>query len=72
MAAHELPMAEVMRSVTMELRLTGVRVFRARLSVGMMLLRLAARVMGCGIEVLVEPIQASKSKDEPTARPVQE
>lgn len=42
------------KQITMRVRVTGLRVWRARWWVAVNLLKLAARVAGCGIDVHVE------------------
>ena len=51
MAEASVDIQDVARSMTMRVRVKGVRVFRARLWLGTLLLRLAARLIGCGIEI---------------------
>lgn len=47
-----VPAASVMRDVTMTVEVTGLTVWRLRLWLGLQLMRLAARVIGCGIRVV--------------------
>lgn len=46
----DVSMAELAGQMTINLRLTGVNVFRVRLWLGARLMRLGAWVMGCGIK----------------------
>lgn len=54
MAAIEMPMKSDMAGVTLDVRVTGVRRARVRLWVGARLMRLAAAVIGCDIEITSE------------------
>ena len=47
----KVPMREVTKRLGVEVVVTGVRVFRARLWLGAMLFKLGARVIGCEITV---------------------
>jgi hypothetical protein len=42
---------EALRAIELEVELTNVRTAHARLTVGIWLLRVAARVIGCGIAI---------------------
>ena len=44
-------MQQVMNKVVMHVRLTGVRTLKVRLWLGKSLIILAARVMGCRVEI---------------------
>lgn len=46
-----MPSAKIMRDVTMNVTLTGVLTLRIRLWLGGLLMRFAARVMGCGFRM---------------------
>jgi hypothetical protein len=46
--------SDVMKRLTLEVNITGVRVLRARLWLGMRLMRLAVWVMGCDLDMKVE------------------
>lgn len=46
MTVHKIPIREAMRNVTLEVRLTGLKVARARLWLACQLIRLAALVGG--------------------------
>jgi len=54
MTTIELPMSEVARNLTVEIRVSGVKTWRGRLWLGARLIRLAVWVIGCqsNIEVL--------------------
>ena len=45
-----IPYRNLMRRITLDVTLTGVRVVHLRIALGCALIRLAARIMGCGIE----------------------
>lgn len=47
--SYRYPAGHAMRHVTIRVDVTGVRTWRVRLWLGGLVLRLAARVMGCGI-----------------------
>lgn len=49
-----VPMSEVMSGLTLNVRITGMKITKARLWLGEQLLKLAALVMGCGIEISLE------------------
>jgi|HubBroStandDraft_6_1064221.scaffolds.fasta_scaffold880552_2 hypothetical protein len=42
---------EAMKQTTMEVKLTGARSLAWRIRIGILLIRTAARVMGCGVTV---------------------
>jgi len=44
----------LMKCVTLNVTLTGVRVWRVRQDAGIWLIRLASYVMGCGVHVEIE------------------
>lgn len=44
-------MRDVVSQLTLQVDVTGVRVARVRMWLGMRLLKLAVRVLGCGMEV---------------------
>lgn len=46
-----ISMQEAVRAMTLTVEVTGVRAARARLWLGLKLLKLAARVIGCGIDI---------------------
>lgn len=54
MAEAVIPMSEVMRSVTINVRITGAKVAAARLRAGAQLIKLAALIIGCNIEIQTE------------------
>ncbi len=45
------PMSEMMGRQTLEITVTGVGVARFRIWLGCQILKLAAKVIGCGIEI---------------------
>jgi hypothetical protein len=49
MATLKYPVAHAMRRISLVVDVTGVGTWRARLWLGTLLLRVAARVMRCGI-----------------------
>lgn len=49
-----VPMAMVMKNMTMNVTIKGVRLHRFRIWAGVQLMRLAARVIGCGFNVNLE------------------
>lgn len=51
MATIKVPVQPAMRQMTMRVQLTGVQTWKLRLWLGTVLIRMAARVMGCGIRV---------------------
>lgn len=54
-------MADAMKKITMTVKVTRTREFATRLRLGTFLLKLAARVMGCGIKVeFQEPAAGEK------------
>lgn len=46
-----LPISEAAKRTTFKVRLTGVRTFKLRFWIGMRLIKLGVRVIGCGIEI---------------------
>ncbi len=50
----EIPMSDLCGRITLNVTVTGVRVFKARLWLGSRLFRLAAWVIGVGCEVKAE------------------
>jgi hypothetical protein len=54
MADLKLSRTAVMRHVTMRVRFTDVHTWPIRLWVGTHLIRLAARCIGCGIEIVTD------------------
>lgn len=51
----EISGAEVMRGMTMNVKITGARVLAFRVRLGAMFIRIAAAVMGCGVKVEIDP-----------------
>lgn len=51
MAVNRISQRDIMHGVTLEIEVTGRRVMAIRFKVGVLLLKLAAIVMGCGVEV---------------------
>lgn len=49
-----VPQQSVMRHITMHVTVTGVQVWKLRQALGIQLLKLSARVMGCNIAVDME------------------
>jgi hypothetical protein len=49
-----IPASRLAKNLTMTVRITGLRRLRCRFWLGGLLVSLAARVMGCGIEVIKE------------------
>lgn len=43
--------SELMNRITINCRLTGIRGLSARIRIGIVFIKLAARIMGCGIKV---------------------
>jgi len=54
----DIPMAEVMSSMTIELRATGVKRMRFRLWLGAKIIAIAAFVMGCNLELEVRDVRS--------------
>lgn len=54
MAVAELSIQEAMKTVTIDVVVTGQRTAAIRLRVGAWLIKLAARVMGCNVEVTTD------------------
>lgn len=54
MTIAQVDMAEVMSGLTMQVQVTGVRMLRVRLWLGLRVLKLAAMIMGCGIAVSLD------------------
>jgi hypothetical protein len=50
-----IPISNLMRYARLNVNLTGVPLFRARLTLGGWILKLAALVMGVGLHVDMEP-----------------
>ena len=46
-----IPVQKVMRQVTMNVTVTGIRIWKVRLTLGVWLIRLAAVVAGVGIRI---------------------
>ena len=51
MAPENIHMPELMRQTTLSIAVTGVRCARFRLWLGVHIMRLAAAVIGCNVEV---------------------
>lgn len=47
----EVPMREAVRGLTLQIKVTGVPIARARMWLGAQLMRLAAWVIGCDVEI---------------------
>jgi hypothetical protein len=54
----DLPMSEAVRSLTLQIRVTGCKVAAVRMWLGRQVLKLAAFVIGCGIEIEVDPARS--------------
>lgn len=54
MADAVINMAKVISSVTINVRVTGMAMAKARLWAGAQVMKLAALIMGCGIELEAE------------------
>jgi hypothetical protein len=52
MKAPNIKAVDAMRDMTITVRITGMKELRLRLWIGVRLVRLAARIMGMGIEVV--------------------
>jgi hypothetical protein len=57
MKAQSISMGDIMagQTIEVEIRITGIRWFKFRFWLGTRILKLAARVIGCGIEIKVPP-----------------
>ena len=53
---------DAMRNVTLNVRVKGIRRLAARMWVGMGLMRLAAWVVGCGIQIETKGTKKRKAK----------
>ncbi len=51
MTTIDIPMSDAMRQLTLSFRLTGVRIAAARLWLGCQVIKLAALIIGCGVEI---------------------
>lgn len=51
-----IPMSRVMKDVTSNVEVTGLRIWWLRQTIGVALIKLAARVMGVGIRVDTEKL----------------
>lgn len=54
MAEARVHMPDVMSGLTMQVRITGMAIMKLRLWLGLQTLKLAARIMGCGIEISLD------------------
>lgn len=54
MNAIKLPMKECLRELTLTVEVSGIKTAKFRLWLGGLMLKLAARVIGCGIEIKTE------------------
>jgi hypothetical protein len=59
MKAKSISIGDIMagQTIEVEIRITGIRWFKFRFWLGTRLLKLAARVIGCGIEIKEPPCQ---------------
>lgn len=57
MKMHRVSIGEIMKNVTLEveLKLTQTRWYAFRMWLGVQIIRLATRVIGCGVEFKVPP-----------------
>ena len=46
-----VPVQSVMRNITLHVNVTGIQLWRLRMWLGIQCLKLAALVMGCGMEI---------------------
>ena len=53
----KVPMGKIMSQVTMNVDLTGMKVFRVRMWIGRQLLKLVALAMGCKIQVETDGVK---------------
>lgn len=47
----DLPMREVIAPMTLQVRVTGLRVARVRLWLGAQVIKVGALIIGCGVEI---------------------
>ncbi|HKY80270.1 MAG TPA: hypothetical protein VJM09_02220 [Sphingobium sp.] len=55
MIASNISMPQVVRGITLQCSVTGVRRARLRIWLGAKMLKLAAAVIGCAVEVDIKP-----------------
>ena len=48
----EIPVKDLMRKLTLTVRITGMEQFRVRMAIARLLFRAGASLMGCGIELI--------------------
>lgn len=53
-AEHSIPMSTVMRQMTLSIRITGAKTAAARMWLGAQIMKLAALVIGCQIEITTD------------------
>jgi hypothetical protein len=58
-----LPLSRIMKNATLNVRLTGIRVWWLRQQVGIWLIKCAARVMGVGFFVEMEQSPEHERRD---------
>jgi hypothetical protein len=51
MKAVDIKVSDVVKEMNLTVNISGVRIFKLRLSIGVWLIRIAAKLIGCGIEV---------------------
>jgi len=51
MATLNVPITSVVKNITLTVNVSGLRVWRWRVWLGLQLIQLAARVMGCGFRL---------------------
>lgn len=65
MAEAEASLPSLMRGVTLEFVVTGQREAKARMWLGGLLIKLGARVMGCGVEITAESTETDIIRYQP-------
>lgn len=48
---HEVPMSDLMKNITVEVTVTGMKSFRVRFAIGTFLMKLSAKIMGVGLKI---------------------
>lgn len=71
-AKFNIHVQDLVKRVTMTVRITGVRRFAARTKAGLWLIRLGARVIGMGIEVSLPASPSSENPAPPEPPPDRE
>lgn len=65
MATAEVNMGEAIGGLTLECVITGAKRARLRLRIGTLVMMLAARIIGCRVEVSMEPTDAEVIRYQP-------